>query len=53
MVQLQLSREEVQEIINALAARPYRQVAELIPKILNQANAQLPPEPKPDADPED
>jgi hypothetical protein len=55
MVQLQLEREEIQEIVNALADRPYRQVAQLIPKVLGQTNAQLAPpsEANTDADPAD
>lgn len=36
-MKLDVTQEEAQLIINALAAQPYNQVAGLIPKILTQA----------------
>jgi hypothetical protein len=38
MIKLELTPEEVQVVINALAQMPYAQVAGLIPKLIAQAN---------------
>ena len=38
-MQLNLEEREVQEILNALAQRPYIQVVNLIQKIITQTNA--------------
>ena len=51
---LDLEPNEVQTIVNALSQRPYAEVAELIPKIIQQANAAVrTTETAEDAPPED
>ena len=48
MIKLELTPEEVQVIVNALATQPYHQVAGLIPKLIAQANPTDGPAEKPD-----
>ena len=40
-ITLELSQEEVNQILFALAERPYREVFELVAKIQQQGNEQL------------
>ncbi len=42
-IELELSTQEIQTILDALGARPHNQVRALIDKIYRQAQAQLPP----------
>ena len=39
MINLVLAPEDVQKIIDALAAMPYREVHSLVPNIIQQANS--------------
>lgn len=48
-----LPQPAVQYILNLLAERPYKEVAELVPLIMQQATAQLQPSPPSPAAPAD
>lgn len=52
-ITLELQAEHVQYILNQLAERPFKEVGDLIPLIMQQSNAQLlPPVPAAPAAPE-
>lgn len=49
ILKLELSVAEVNAILNALAQRPYAEVANLFAKVQQQAQGQLPPPEAPEA----
>ena len=41
MLNLQITKEDAQILLNALSERPFREVRDLISKVLEQSNAQI------------
>lgn len=41
MLKIELERDELQIIVNALGDRPFREVAHFLPRLMQQANDQI------------